>query len=99
VLRRNLRVAARRTLVHGAELFAPLDASGQPDPEAGIREFVTGTGGESLYPLGDPIPGSQKRIDSDFDVLSMALHPKLYEWAFIATDGSTLDSGSHRCHP
>lgn len=83
---------------HNYERFAPLNPSGQRDPETGIREFVAGTGGKSLYPLGDGINGSQKRIDSSFGVLSMTLRLKRYEWAFVATDGSTLDSGSKRCH-
>jgi len=84
---------------HNYERFALLDPLGHRDPEGGIREFVAGTGGASHYPLGDPITGSQKQIDSSFGVLRMALHPKRYEWAFIAVNGSTLDSGSKPCHP
>ena len=31
--------------------FAPMDASGNPDPRHGIRQFIVGTGGESLDSL------------------------------------------------
>ena|GEM_PF-2448677 len=37
---------------HDYERFQPLDADGHPDPRHGTMQFVVGTGGRSLRPLG-----------------------------------------------
>ena len=83
---------------HNYERFAPLNTSGEVDGRHGIREFVVGTGGKSHYTFGDPITGSQTRIDDRFGVLEMTLRSARYEWRFVATGGDELDSGSKRCH-
>jgi hypothetical protein len=49
----KLLYAHRATLVlnghdHVYSRFAPMDPSGHPDSRHGIREFIVGTGGESL---------------------------------------------------
>jgi len=36
---------------HFHERFAPQTPEGQEDPEKGIRQFVVGTGGKTLYPF------------------------------------------------
>jgi len=82
---------------HNYERFAKMNASGEPDPQ-GIREFVAGTGGRSLYGFGPAIRGSRVRIRS-FGVLELVLHGRGYAWDFLGTDGASLDSGRTACHP
>src|SRR5439155_8251847 len=43
---------------HNYERFAPQSPTGAADPN-GIREFVVGTGGESLYPVWTPLANSR----------------------------------------
>jgi len=71
----------------------------QKATSAGIREFVVGTGGESLLPIGSVLGNSQFRDNKHFGVLFLTLHGGSYEWAFRTTEGaSVLDSGSSSCH-
>src|SRR5215218_3604347 len=84
---------------HNYERFAPQDPEGRADPERGIREFVVGTGGESHYPIFEPIANSEIHNDHTYGVLKLTLHPKSYEWRFVPAGGGTFtDSGSARCH-
>lgn len=81
------------------ERFAALDGGGQPDPEQGMRQFVVGTGGQTLSPFGRPVTGSEIRDNSTLGVLRLVLAEGSYEWQFIGTDGRrVIDSGSDRCH-
>jgi hypothetical protein len=83
---------------HNYERFAPMNADGQPDP-LGLREFVVGTGGRSLYEFGPPLPTSQVRNDTSYGVLKLILRESSYEWEFIPSAGSTFtDRGSTECH-
>ena len=84
---------------HNYQRFAPQDPKGRADPERGIREFVVGTGGRSLYPIRDPIANSEVDNDETYGVLKLTLHPEGYEWRFKPVEGETFtDSGSARCH-
>jgi hypothetical protein len=83
---------------HNYERFTLLNPAGNPAPGQGIREFVVGTGGRGHYSLGGGIRGSQRRIDNRFGVLRMVLHPRGYEWRFVAVGGAVLDRGRHSCH-
>jgi hypothetical protein len=84
---------------HNYQRFAPQDPKGKADPERGIREFVVGTGGRSLYPIRDPIANSEVDNDETYGVLKLTLHPEGYEWRFKPVEGETFtDSGSARCH-
>jgi hypothetical protein len=84
---------------HNYERFAPQDPEGRADPKGGIREFVVGTGGESHYPIYEPIANSEVHNDDTYGVLKLTLHPKGYEWRFVPAGGGTFtDSGSARCH-
>jgi calcineurin-like phosphoesterase family protein len=83
---------------HMYERFAQQDPLQQATPE-GIREFVVGTGGESLFDMGTIQPNMETADDDDFGVLFLTLHPGSYDWAFRATDGRVVDSGSAACHP
>jgi acid phosphatase type 7 len=84
---------------HSYERFAPQDPNGTADRAMGIREFVVGTGGKSLYPLGLPIANSEARNDTTFGVLELTLHPTSYDWRFVPEAGGTFtDSGTAACH-
>jgi acid phosphatase type 7 len=84
---------------HTYERFAPQDSTGAPDPEAGVRQFVVGTGGAGLYDFVDIQPNSELRNNETFGVLKLTLHPDSYEWEFIPAEGATFtDSGSAMCH-
>ena len=84
---------------HLYQRFAPLDASGRIDPAGGIREFVVGTGGGSLYPAVRPIAASRKIIEH-WGILRLKLGSNRYYWRFLSTNptGRVLDSGSGACH-
>ena len=74
---------------HDYERFAPLQ---------GIRSFVVGTGGKSLYPTLWPRPGSVVRNSSTYGVLRLTLRPTGYDWRFLPVPGSTFsDAGTARC--
>lgn len=86
---------------HSYERFAAQDPSGQVDPAQGIRQFVVGTGGKSLYSFGTTIqPNSEVRINDTYGVLKLTLHAGGYDWEFVPVSGGTLssDSGTDRCH-
>ena len=84
---------------HLYERYAQQDPSGTATPN-GIREFVVGTGGENLVSLdSNPHATLQAHDDTDFGVLKLTLHASSYDWAFINTGGTTIDSGTGvPCH-
>jgi hypothetical protein len=77
---------------------------GRQDPNAratsaGIRQFIAGTGGASLYGFDSPEPNSQFRNNSTFGVLKLTLRPTSYEWEFVAASGQVVDAGGpEACH-
>ncbi|HEV7865456.1 MAG TPA: metallophosphoesterase, partial [Acidimicrobiia bacterium] len=86
--------------VHLYERFGRQSSAGNLDPN-GMREFIVGTGGghpDSFDPAHID-PHSEARHDTAFGVLQLSLHSGSYDWAFEATDGSTLDSGTDTCTP
>lgn len=84
---------------HLYQRFAPLNASGRINRARGMREFVVGTGGGSLYQAVRTIPASRTIITSRWGVLRLQLSAKGYRWQFLAApSGATLDSGSGTCH-
>ena len=84
---------------HDYERFAPQDAHGARDEARGVRAFVVGTGGATLYPLLLPRPNSEARYAADHGVLRLQLDAEGYRWDFVrAGGGQTIDSGSARCH-
>lgn len=90
----NLLSRARADVVlqghdHDYERFAPIQ---------GMRSFVVGTGGKSLYPTLLPRPGSIVRSSSTFGVLRLTLRPSGYGWEFLSVAGGRFrDAGSARC--
>lgn len=83
---------------HNYERFAPMDAAGNLDP-AGLRQFVVGTGGRSLFTdPGPQQPGSERLDTSAFGVLELELSPGAYGFRFVHENGTVLDEGSGSCH-
>ncbi len=83
---------------HDYERFAPMDASGNADPN-GTREFVDGTGGAVLRDWGTIKPNSEVRYSSTYGVLKFELTPGKYEWTFLpVTDSAKTDNGTGTCH-
>ncbi|MGH7674027.1 MAG: metallophosphoesterase family protein [Gemmatimonadales bacterium] len=84
---------------HTYERFAPQTPAGAADPARGIREFVVGTGGASLYDFTTIAANSEARGNTTHGVLKLSLRPSGYDWEFIPVAGGTFrDSGSGRCH-
>jgi hypothetical protein len=84
---------------HNYERFAPQNPQGQLDTARGLREFVVGTGGASLYPMGTPQPNSEARDATTYGVLRLTLRPTGYDWLFVPQAGrSYTDAGSGACH-
>lgn len=82
---------------HAYERFAPQDPEQRSDRN-GIREFVVGTGGKSLYSFGTPEPNSEVRNADTFGILELTLHEDGYDWRFVPAAGGTFeDSGSGTC--
>jgi hypothetical protein len=84
---------------HAYERFAPLDADGNRNDARGVRSFVVGTGGKSLYPWGAIHPHSQVRNNTALGVLKLTLHATSYDWQFVPEAGKSFtDTGSGTCH-
>ncbi len=83
---------------HTYERFAPANASGKGDPERGVRQFVAGTGGRSLYKFEKVHPTSEMRNNETYGVLKLTLRPDAYDWQFLPAEGTFTDSGSTKCH-
>ncbi|HZO60200.1 MAG TPA: hypothetical protein VFB51_10950 [Solirubrobacterales bacterium] len=80
------------------ERFEPQTSVGR-NRAFGIRQFVVGTGGHSLGPIGTPKKYSVVRQNTTFGVLELTLHASGYSWRFIAPAGASFsDAGSGACH-
>jgi acid phosphatase type 7 len=84
---------------HNYQRFAPQTPSGEADAARGIRQFVVGTGGGELVPLGEELPTTEVQDAGTFGVLHLTLFDGGYDWKFEpAGDGEFTDRGSGRCH-
>ena len=81
---------------HHYERFRPMDDTGTRRRD-GVVQFVSGTGGKSLYPMGARVPGSRFARDNGFGVLRLTLRPSSYTFAHKAIGGGTPDSGRRSC--
>lgn len=99
----DLYAAGADVVLHGHEhnyqRYAKQDPAGRASPR-GIREFIVGTGGHSLYALReDKLPNYQAGTARHFGVLRLALGERSYSWEFVGIDGSVLDRGGPtRCN-
>lgn len=85
---------------HFYERFAPQDPSGAADPARGIRQFIVGTGGESISALPSARAANSESINgSTFGVLRLTLHPGSYDWRFLSASADPFaDAGAGTCH-
>lgn len=83
---------------HDYERFAPQDPSGHEDRDAGIREFVVGTGGAPLRKFSTIRANSELRAAVDHGVLALTLRDGGYDWRFHAATTDFSDAGSAHCH-
>jgi calcineurin-like phosphoesterase family protein len=82
--------------LHNYARFAPQDAGGHVDAARGVRQFIVGTGGRSLFSLdGDRNVETTRKA---YGVLELRLHATSYHWAFVNTAGTVVDSGTANCH-
>jgi hypothetical protein len=82
---------------HGYERFAKIRPDGTRDAD-GIRSWVVGTGGKSLYAFGKPDRNSLVRYSGGFGVLKLRLGKDGYRWRFLGEPGSTFsDTGTGTC--
>jgi hypothetical protein len=81
---------------HTYERFAKQNGSGVASA-TGIREFVSGLGGHTRYSFGTPQPNSEFRYNAADGVLKLTLKSGSYDWQFVRTGGSIIDSGSDNC--
>ena len=82
---------------HMYERYAPMDGTGTAQAN-GVREFVVGTGGASLYAYKTTSPLIAVRNNRSHGVLRLDLSPGSYTWHFIPSTGTFTDSGSGTCH-
>ena len=82
---------------HNYQRWAPLTAAGVPSYPAGVRQFVVGTGGRALYPIGTS-PHVQSASADTWGVLKLRLSATEYRWQFLPVEGGTFtDSGTAAC--
>ena len=90
---------------HVYSRFAPMDPAGNADPRHGIREFIVGTGGESLDTVLPDTPNLQAYADQYYGVMKLTLKPDGYDWDYESampadpsvTPASYSDTGSGSC--
>lgn len=83
---------------HLYERLAPMRASGARDDAHGVRQFVVGTGGNTLYGIGRVHANSQSRQNYVHGVLKLTLAPDGYAWQFVAASRTKFtDSGRASC--
>jgi hypothetical protein len=83
---------------HNYQRWAPMSPSGAVDRRRGVREFVVGTGGKTLRPVGPRVANQEISNDQTFGVLQLALRAGSYAWKFVPVAGKTFsDSGSATC--
>jgi acid phosphatase type 7 len=93
---------------HVYSRFAPMNPAGNDDPRRGIREFIVGTGGESLDTVLPDTPQLQAWADQYYGVMKLTLEPHGYAWDYesamesptapAGTPATYQDAGSAGCH-
>jgi hypothetical protein len=90
--------------------YAPMDPNGKSDPKKGIREFIVGTGGESLDTLitTPSTPNVEASSDQFYGTMKLTLNHNSYSWDFesalkspsapAGTPATYSDTGSGKCH-
>lgn len=82
---------------HIYERFSTQNPEGIPDAN-GIRQFIVGTGGRSLYKFDFSPKNSEVKNNNSFGVLKLTLKNNSYGWEFMSTESTGfIDSGSEKC--
>src|SRR5262249_18326652 len=81
---------------HFYERFDALNSKGAHDAE-GIREFIVGTGGGTVYGFYIPTTRSSVRR-AEHGVLALGLNESSYSFEFHTVRGEVFDGGSAECH-
>ena len=80
---------------HVYSRFTPMDPAGNADPRHGIREFIIGTGGESLDTVLPDTPNLQAWADQYYGTMKFTLGPGWYKWDYeSAMESPTAPSGT-----
>ncbi len=87
---------------HGYERFAPQTPTGVRNLQHGVREFVLGTGGKSLFGPGLHMAANSQVYNlTTFGVTVFTLTSNSYSWHFYRAptpgNGPLVDSGSAPC--
>ena len=77
---------------HNYQRYAEQSPAGHATPR-GIRQFVVGTGGKSLYALLDRKDPNYEAGTVRFGLLRLFLRDSSYSWEFVGVGGSVLDEG------
>ena len=80
---------------HVYERYAQQDPNGVATT-AGIRQFVVGTGGESLFTMLTKPANLQVSDQNDFGVMVLTLHASSYDWAFKRLTGPSSTAAPPR---
>ena len=84
---------------HGYQRFKSADPLGAEDATNGIRQFVSATGGASLYPFPTESDLLDTRDNTSHGILKLTLAPGSYSWEFLSVPGDTFtDTGTADCH-
>lgn len=99
----DLLYAARADIVlnghsHNYQRWKPQDPDGASAPGRGIREFVVGTGGSSLYALqgGDAPDNLATAQDRAFGVVAITLSRAGYAWEWLGAAGQPRFTDTRR---
>ncbi len=80
---------------HVYSRFTPMDPAGNADPRHGIREFIIGTGGESLDTVLPDTPNLQAWADQYYGTMKFTLGPGWYKWDYeSAMESPTAPAGT-----
>jgi hypothetical protein len=84
---------------HDYERFAPQSGDGRVDQDAGMVEFVVGTGGFSHYQFRNVLATSRARNNTTFGVLELTLLADGWSSRFVPVAGKSFtDTASGSCH-
>jgi PKD repeat protein len=84
---------------HHYERFRPMRPDGSVDDATGIREFIVGTGGESMAAMPTVVAPNSEVRGVSFGVLKLTLRSAGYDWEFLPVPGATFtDTGTGTCH-
>ena len=96
VLQKNKVEVALAGHDHNYERLAPASSNGMSS-RTGVTQFVVGTGGKSLRPMGESSPLSVFSDNTNFGALELALGENSLDWSFKTTTNGVLDAGSLAC--